>query len=67
MKIEIDQRPSTNNQPDPAFFIRLYPETNEDMTGMEWAIACGFELEKMVRVVTGRFHYAIVFKVPEES
>jgi len=66
MKIEIDRRPVTNNDPRPFFALRLYPETNEEMGLMEWGIECVPKPKEMIRVFNGRgdktFHYAIIFE-----
>ncbi len=63
MKVVIDSRPATDNNRNPTFIIRLYPETNADMGHMEWGIACGFKVKDMIRIVNGEFHYAICFEI----
>jgi hypothetical protein len=63
MKIEIDERAATNSNPDPFFAVRIFPETNEEMSQMEWGIKCSFQPTEIRRVVNGNtFHYAIIFE-----
>ncbi len=61
MRVEIDDQAKNETQA-ASIFIRLYPETNEDMRKMEWGIECGLvPLEFVERIVTGPFHYLIKF------
>jgi len=66
MKIVIDERPSSNNNPKPFFAIRLYPETNEEMGKMEWGLSVMSDPYRVDRICNGKgdttFHYAILFK-----
>lgn len=62
MKLSIDARPSTNNDQDPTFIIRIFPENNEDIGKMEWGLAIDYHPTEMIRVVNGEFHYAVIFK-----
>ena len=61
MKVKITTHPGEK----PYAVIELIPETNEDMVGMEWALAC--ELEPEARQVIRRtnsdvYGYAILLK-----
>ena len=66
MKIVLDKRPSTQNDPKTFFAIRLYPETNEEMGQMEWGLECVPQPKEIRRVFNGNgdmtFHYAIIFE-----
>lgn len=66
MKVDIDKRPSSNNDPHPFFCLRLYPESNEEMGNMEWGLSVMGDLDNVVKVCNGSgektFHYAITFK-----
>ena len=62
MRIELDQRPMTNNNK-VGFYIRLYPENNEDITKMKWGLNVMGEPEKIIEAgTTSEFNWTICFK-----
>ena len=71
MRIKIDNRPGS---PDEVFgAIRLYPESNEDITKLEWLFSVFKQKDKnnineeyskaeVIRCMCGDFHHAIIYK-----
>lgn len=63
MKVELDCRPATNNDPNPFFAIRLYPENNKDMTNMKWGLQVMGGVNSISEAgLTDEFHYVITFQ-----
>jgi hypothetical protein len=62
MKVELDVRPSNNNNAKPFFAIRLYPETNKEMADLEWGLSVTDGPEKVVRSCAGSYSIGIIFK-----
>ena len=63
MKIELDVRPSTNQNPKPFFAIRLFPENNKEMGDLEWGLSVMGEVEKeIIKSCNNGMMYSIVFK-----
>jgi len=65
MKIEIDDRPSTNTNPKCFYAIRLYPETNKEMADLERAMVIKYQPKVYLRNSTVEIHYAIIFEEKE--
>ena len=68
MKVDLDGRPAKDGH-GPFFAIRLYPETNEEMGGLEWAKAIKYVPNgEFLRCAQGdSFHYVIVFRAEQEA
>jgi hypothetical protein len=65
MKVELDARPSNNNNAKPFFAIRLFPETNKEMADLEWGLSVTDGPDQVVRNCAGAFSIAIIFKDKE--
>ena len=75
MKIEVDTRPKTDTHAE-AVYIRLFPETNQEITELEWAFEvfkqakCNqvnepYVKAEVMRIATGgSFHHAITYQKP---
>ena len=62
MRIELDGRPQTNDQK-VSFCIRLYPETNKDITDMKWGLEVVGKVREVIEAgLTSQFHWVICFE-----
>ena len=67
MKIEIDDRPSSNTDPECFYAIRLFPETNKEMADLERAMVIKYQPKEYLRISTVGIHYAIIFEEKKEN
>ncbi len=71
MKIELDARDIDETgknlaRREPFFAIRLYPESNDEMARLEWALAEKMRPVEIQRIVlAGSIQYAVQFKAPK--
>lgn len=67
MKIEFEETPSSIDNPNWFYAIRLYPETNQEMALLERAITLQGEPKEYLRnPIADKLHYAIIFGKKEK-
>jgi len=61
MKIIINNIPAKHGEK-PFSAIRLYPENNNEITEMEWALKVFKNKAKIEKIICGGYHYAIILE-----